>query len=115
MIVKMINPDGIWIPSPKLFFKILDKAGLELYSKDDAEIIEKKLIEASKKDYSGWAFSVKFSFNIKDGEESALCKVRIIQNKIKDNFSGCIVFATHRKYSDREELDFDYEFSKEDM
>ena len=115
MIVKMINSDSIWIPSPKLFFKILDKTGLELYSKDDAEIIEKKLNEELKKERKPFDFNIKFAFNIKDGDESCKCNIRIFRNRMEDNCSGCIIFATHRKHSDREEVDFDYEFTKEDM
>lgn len=117
MIVKLINEEKLWIPTPKLFFKILNEAGLETYSASDNEIIEKKLTEAVKKDYSGWTFAIKFAFNIKDGDFCALCQVRIVQNKTikEDNCTGCIVLATHRNHSDREELDFDFKFTKEDM
>lgn len=117
MIVKMINPERLWIPTPKLFFKILDRAGLRIYSKDDYKIIEDKLNEAAKKDYSGFSFAIRFAFNIKDGDSSSICRVRIIQSKEDkgDNCSGCVILAMHRKHSDREKTDFDFEFSREDM
>ena len=117
MIVKLINSDDIWIPSPRLFFNILDKAGLVVNSWDDAALIENKLNEELKKDHDGWSFNIKFSFNVKDGDEFVPCKVRIIHNKgdMGDNCSGCIIFAARRKHSDKIDLDFDYEFSKEDM
>jgi len=116
MIVKLINEDGIWIPTPKLFFKIFEKTGLKVNSQDDKDIIERRLNEELKKSHDGWDFNIKFSFNIKDGDEYTLCKTRIIKNKNKDDISsGCIVFSSHRKHADREELDFDYEFTKEDL
>lgn len=117
MIVKLINEEKLWIPTPKLFFEILKEAGLETYSASDNEIIEKKLIEAAKKDYSGWAFVIRFAFNIKDGDFATLCQTRIIQTKEDkgDNCTGCIVLSTHRNHPDREELDFDFKFTKEDM
>lgn len=116
MIVRLINSDNIWLPTPKLFFKILNKTGLEPYSKSDIKIIEDTLNEELKKDHDGWSFSIKFAFNIKDGDESAKCKIRIIYNKgIDDGCSGCIIFSSHRKHSDREEIDFDYKFTKADM
>ena len=117
MIVKMINKDSIWVPTPKLFFKILDKTGLKVYSKDDVENIENKLNSEVSKERGPWDFNIRLTFNIKDGDESTLCRVRILRNRgeMDDNCSGCIIFASHRKHSDREELDFDYEFTQEDM
>lgn len=115
MIVRLINKQGIWIPSPNIFFNIFDKTGLILASDSDRDIIKERLTEELEKDHNAWFFNVKMKFNVKSSKGSVPCDVRILKaRKTDEDFcTGCIVFSTE---SDLAILkDFDFEFDESDM
>jgi hypothetical protein len=113
MIVRLINKDDIWIPTPKLFFDILKKTGLEFATNIDKDIVTEKLIEENEVEHSVWFFNIKIKFNVKSSKGSVPCDVQIIKSRKDDDISGCIVFSTE---SDLVVFkDFDYEFAKEDL
>ena len=118
MVVKLINKDNIWIPTAKLFFDILRKSNIELYSMNDRKLIEDKLNPENFKNTSILFFNIKFSFNAFIGGEISTCKVRIIRNRgeMGDNCSGCIVLKFKERYEYiKKNENFEYEFSKEDL
>ena len=115
MIVRLINKDNtfLWIPTPELFFKILDKTGLEFATDEDKELVANKLIEENEKDHHAWFFNIKLKFNVKSSTEPVPCDVRIIKDRKDDDIISCIVFSTK---SDRIGFkDIDYEFTNEDL
>ena len=113
MIVRLDNEDGIWVPTPKLFFDILDKASLELATEDDKNKITDRLNSELEKKHGAWFFNINLSFNVKSSKGSTPCNVRILKSRVDDGYSGCIVFATK---SDLITLkDFDYEFKESDL
>ena len=113
MIVRLINKDDIWIPTPKLFFNIFDMTGLNFATDEDKEIVTNKLIEENEKDHSVWFFNIKIKFNVKSSKGSVPCTVRIIKDRKDDDITACIVFATESDLVIFK--DFDYEFNKEDL
>lgn len=114
MIVRLINNENIWIPSPKLFFNIFDKTGLEFSTDDDRNILIDRLNEELHKDHSVWFFNIKIKFNVKSSNGSVPCDIRIIKNrKDEENIPGCIIFSTE---SDLVVFkDFDFEFTSKDL
>jgi len=96
MIVRLINNQEIWIPSPKLFFDIFNKTGLVLASDSDRDIIIERLTEELEKDHNAWFFNVKLNFNVKSSNGSVPCEVRILKARKtdEDSCAGCIVFST---------------------
>lgn len=115
MIVRLINKQNIWIPSPKVFFNIFDKTGLTLASDSDRDIINERLTEELEKDHSVWFFNIKIKFNVKSSNGSVPCEVRILKSrKVDEDFcTGCIIFSTE---SDSIVFkDFDFEFDESDM
>ena len=115
MIVKLINKDNIWIPTPKLFFKIIEKCNIKLYSETDRKIIEDKLNEECGKEHSVLFFNIKINFNILVDGKITACKTRIIKNRDNtDNCSGCIILNYKNPYEHMED-NFEYEFTKEDL
>jgi hypothetical protein len=118
MIVSLINKENIWIPTAKLFFNILDKSNIKLYSENDKKIIESRLDPKNFENRSSWFFNIKFSFNIFIEGEISVCKVRIIKNKIDlgDNNTGFVVLKFKEKYEYlKNNPNFEYEFTKEDL
>lgn len=114
MIVRMINDDGIWIPTPKLFLNILDNTGLKLASEKDKDNIINKLNQETTIDHGVWDFNIRLRFNVYCSDGNVVpCSVRIIKSRKDDNCTACIVF---RSKSDRLTIkDFDYKFGKEDL
>lgn len=114
MIIKLINDDGIWIPTPKLFFNIFNKTGLELASENDREHITKSLDTELETEHDVWFFNIKLRFNVLNSSgKSVPCNVRIIKNRKNDGCTSCITIATE---SDKVNIkDFDFNFTKEDM
>ena len=113
MIVRLINKEDIWIPSPKLFFDIFEATGLSFATEDDKDIVVNKLTEEMESDHNAWFFKIALKFNVKSSNGSVPCNVRIIKDRVNDDISGCIVFHTESDLVKFE--DFDWEFSKEDL
>ena len=114
MIVRLINKEGIWIPTPKLFFDIFDKTGLSFADKVDKNIVETKLNEENEKSQSVWFFNIKIKFNVKTSNGGiAPCRVQIIIDREDDDITSCIVFYTTSDLARFD--DFDYEFTSEDL
>lgn len=113
MIVRLINKEEIWIPSPKLFFDILEVTKLEFASEEDKDIVINKLTEEMKADHNAWFFKIGIKFNVKSSNGPVPCDIRILKDRTNDDISGCIVFHTESDLADLN--DFDYEFSKEDL
>jgi len=113
VIVRLINKKNIWVPTPKLFFKILDKTGLEFATDEDKKIVTDKLIEENETKHSVWFFNIKLKFNVKSSRGFVPCNVRIIKSREDDNITACIIFSTESDLANFR--DFDYEFTDEDL
>lgn len=114
MIVRLINDDGVWIPTPKLFLDILSKTGLRLASDKEKNIIIDKLNQETTIDHGVWDFNIRLRFDVFSSDSRTVpCNVRIIKSRKDDNCTACIVF---RSKSDQLTIkDFDYTFGKEDL
>jgi len=109
MIVRLINNKEKWIPTPKVFFDILDKIKLEPTTDEDRQLITDRLEEELTTNHNAWFFNVKLSFNVKSSTGSVPCDVRILKDRTSDNVAGCIVFATESDLVLLSDFDYNYD------
>jgi hypothetical protein len=114
MIIRLINDEDIWIPTPKLFLNIFNQTGLEVASKRDEDIINKILNLQNQKKHDPWDFNIKLRFNVLNSLNQAIpCSVNIIKNRKNDGCVSCMVISTE---SDKIIIkDFDYKFTSDDL
>lgn len=115
MIVKMINDQGIWIPSVKLFLNIMKAAGLQIVDEHIYKpIIQDKFIEAEEST-DPWEFKITFVVEVKSSKGPVPCNVRIIRNRDfeKDGCSAVIMFVT--KTDIVLKMNMEYKFEEEDL
>lgn len=115
MVIKLINNENIWIPTPKLFFNIINETGMQIASAKDKEDITNSLnnILNSDKIRDPWFFNIRLFFYVLSMEGKESCDVRIVKSRKDDNCTSCIIISTATDLINNR--DFDYNFTSNDL